>query len=99
MLNSPTSYGWGEKVGRFAVDRPLVEVNIWVYREGMAYEGRMISKSEARSLLRRVGMSEERIAAVLAELPDPFDADLEEPVLARHGITSGKLMDTLGGSP
>jgi hypothetical protein len=60
---------------------------------------RMISKAEAGGLLRRAGFQPDRIEAIMAELPDPFDVDLEEPLLARHGITRGQLMESLGGSP
>jgi hypothetical protein len=59
----------------------------------------IVSKAEGSSLLRRVGMSPDRIAELMAQLPDPFDVDQQEPVLARFGVTRGLLMEMLGGSP
>ena len=58
-----------------------------------------MSTAEGASLLRRVGMSPDRIAELLSMLPDPFDVDKEEPVFARYGVTRGRLMESLGGSP
>ena len=51
--------------------------------------------------MRRGGYSQERIDQVLKELPDPFDMDSQhnEAVFLRHGITYGRAMDRMGGSP
>ncbi len=62
---------------------------------------RFVSHAEAARLMRRGGYSQERIDQVLQELPDPFDMDSQhnEAVFLKHGITYGRAMDRMGGSP
>jgi hypothetical protein len=55
--------------------------------------------ADTRKVLARAGVPSDRVEAALAELPDPFDVEREEPILARHGITIGLLMEAFGGSP
>ena len=50
-------------------------------------------------MLRRVGYSDEFISEVLAQLPDPIDPERDQPILARYGLSSERLMDLMGGSP
>jgi hypothetical protein len=62
---------------------------------------RFVSHAEAARLMRRAGYSQEQIDQVLHELPDPFDMDSQhnEAVFLKHGITYGRAMDRMGGSP
>lgn len=50
-------------------------------------------------MFRRVGISSDAAAEILAQLPDPIDLALARPLLDRYGLTTGSLMDRLGGSP
>jgi len=50
-------------------------------------------------VLRRAGYSDEFIREVLGELPDPFDLQRHEHILGRYGLSSERLMESLGGSP
>lgn len=58
-----------------------------------------MSKAEVTKVLRRVGVSDDRIKTLLDELPDPVDLDREGPLLERHGIDGSRLNDRMGGSP
>ncbi|HLI02336.1 MAG TPA: hypothetical protein VKV06_16230 [Acidimicrobiales bacterium] len=58
-----------------------------------------ISKDEARKVLRRVGVPDDRIEEILDQLPDPVDLDKQAPLLARYGIDRSRLNDRMGGSP
>lgn len=58
-----------------------------------------MSKAEVTKVLRRVGVSDDRIKTLLDELPDPVDLDREAPLLERHGIDGSRLNDRMGGSP
>jgi DNA-directed RNA polymerase subunit H (RpoH/RPB5) len=58
-----------------------------------------ISKAEATKVLRRVGISDEKIANILSELEDPIDVDRDAAVLAKYGINRDVLVDLMGGSP
>jgi hypothetical protein len=62
---------------------------------------RLISHAEAARLMRRAGYSREQIEAVLREVPDPIDMDSERNVdtFFKHGISYGRVMDRMGGSP
>jgi hypothetical protein len=61
-------------------------------------EAKAMSKADCTVALHLAGFSQERIAEILADLPDPFDAYHEEEVLARHGVTRNQLTDARGGS-
>jgi hypothetical protein len=50
-------------------------------------------------VLRRAGYSDEFIRELLSQLPDPIDLERDQQVLARHGLSSERLMDRMGGSP
>jgi CBS-domain-containing membrane protein len=65
----------------------------------MAGHPTTLSKAEATKVLRRVGLSDEKIAEVLGELQDPIDIDRDVAVLERYGITRDALVDLMGGSP
>jgi hypothetical protein len=58
-----------------------------------------ISKAEASKVLRRVGISEDRIAEIFSELKDPIDLNRDVAVLEKYGITRDALEDLMGGSP
>jgi hypothetical protein len=58
-----------------------------------------ISKAEATKVLRRVGLSEEKINGILSELGDPIDVDRDAGVLEKYGISRDVLVDLMGGSP
>jgi hypothetical protein len=57
------------------------------------------SHKEFARVLRRAGYSDEFIKQVLSELPDPFDLQRDQQILARHGLSSERLADRMGGSP
>ena len=57
------------------------------------------SHEEAARVLRRAGYSDEFISEVLTQLPDPIDLQRDQQILARYGLSPGRLMDRLGGSP
>jgi hypothetical protein len=65
----------------------------------------MTSGSETRSheeverVLHRAGYSEEFIHEFLSQLPDPVDLDRDEPIFARYGLSSERLMDRRGSGP
>ena len=50
-------------------------------------------------MLRRVGYSPDVIDEIKAQLSDPIDAERDEPILARYGLTRGRLMEIMGASP
>lgn len=58
-----------------------------------------MSKAEVTKVLRRVGVSDDRIKTLLDELPDPVDLDREAQLLERYGIDRSRLNDRMGGSP
>jgi hypothetical protein len=60
---------------------------------------RLVSHAEAEQVLRRAGLSEERIDEVLGQLPDPIDTERDADALFKHGLTAERLMDRMGGSP
>jgi hypothetical protein len=51
------------------------------------------------SVLKRVGMPEDRRNAILDEIHFPVDLDALQALLARLGITHDGLIDRMGGSP
>jgi hypothetical protein len=58
-----------------------------------------ISKAEATKVLRRVGVSKEKIADIMSELGDPIDVDRDSAILEKYGISRDVLVDRMGGSP
>ena len=58
-----------------------------------------ISHDELARVLRRVGYSPDVIDEIKAQLPDPIDAERDEPILARYDLTRGRLMEIMGASP
>jgi hypothetical protein len=58
-----------------------------------------ISKAEATKVLRRVGVSKEKIADIMSELGDPIDIDRDTAILEKYGISREVLVDRMGGSP
>lgn len=57
------------------------------------------SHETATQVLHRAGYSDDFIHEVLSQLPDPIDLQRDEPILARYGISTGRLMERMGGSP
>ena len=57
------------------------------------------SHEEVARVLRRAGYPDEIIREVLSQLPDPIDLQRDQQILARYGLSPGRLMDRLGGSP
>jgi len=65
----------------------------------MAAEPYLRRKADVLAVLRRAGFSEDTVAALERELPDPVDIDRDGDVLLRHGITLDVVIDRMGGSP
>ena len=59
----------------------------------------LISHTEAKQILRRVGYSQERIDDLLRQLPDPIDTERDAEAVFKLGVSRDTLMDRLGGSP
>jgi hypothetical protein len=57
-----------------------------------------MAKKDLLALLRRVGWAD-LIEEVDRSLPDPVDTVRDGQLLAHYGLTSGQLVDRLGGSP
>ena len=57
------------------------------------------SHEEVARVLRRAGYSDEFISQLLSELPDPIDLQRDHQIFERHGLTSERLVDRMGGSP
>jgi hypothetical protein len=43
--------------------------------------------------------SDEFISEVLSQLPDPFDLQRDQQILARYGLDPERLTDRMGGNP
>jgi len=67
--------------------------------ERLCRMARVYSKGEAIKFLRRFGITQERIDAMLAELTDPIDLDRDRPVMERYGLTDSTLREMMGSSP
>ena len=52
-----------------------------------------------RWVLEMIGYSPDVIDEIKAQLPDPVDAERDEPILARYSLTRGRLMEIMGASP
>jgi hypothetical protein len=65
----------------------------------MVDEPNVRRKAEILAVLRRAGYSEQTVAALDADLPDPVDVDRDANVFLRHGITLDSVIDRMGGSP
>jgi hypothetical protein len=59
----------------------------------------LFSHPQVEEILTRAGYSQDQIAALLEDLPDPFDPERDKDILGRHGISLGGVMDRLGSSP
>jgi hypothetical protein len=59
----------------------------------------LFSHPQVEEILTRAGYSQHQIAALLEDLPDPFDPERDKDILGRHGISLGGVMDRLGSSP
>jgi hypothetical protein len=59
----------------------------------------LISHAESRQILRRAGYTHEQIEEVLRHLPDPIDTDRDEAELFKFGVSTGTLVERMGGSP
>jgi hypothetical protein len=60
---------------------------------------RLVSHAEAEQILLRAGYSEADIEDVLRDVPDPIDTKRDGELLFKRGISAGRLMEQLGGSP
>ena len=60
---------------------------------------RLVSHADAEQIMRRAGYSQEQIEESLRDLPDPIDTERDRDTIFKHGISLGKLMDRMGGSP
>jgi hypothetical protein len=69
------------------------------YPDAMVDFAATISKAEATKVLRRVGVSNEKIADIMSELGDPIDIDRDTAILEKYGISRDVLVDRMGGSP
>ena len=58
-----------------------------------------VSHEELRRILRRAGVSSERIDEIAVQLPDPIDLQRDQAALERLGVSRGLLVDRMGGSP
>ena len=58
-----------------------------------------ISRDECARILRRAGYPPEVVKELIAQLPDPVDVDRDAAILARYGVTRGRLMELMGASP
>ena len=65
----------------------------------MSGERHLRRKAEILAILRRAGYSEETLAVLEVELPDPVDVDRDGNLFLRHGITLDTVIDRMGGSP
>jgi hypothetical protein len=58
-----------------------------------------ITHDEVVRVLQRAGYSPEAIQELIAQLEDPVDVDRDATILARYGVTRGRLMELMGASP
>jgi hypothetical protein len=58
-----------------------------------------VTHAEFVRVLQRAGFKSDQIEELTAKLPDPVDVDRDANILARYGITRGRLMDLMGASP
>lgn len=59
----------------------------------------LISHAEAEKILRRAGYPPARIEEALRHLPDPIDLERDANELAKYGVSRGRLIERMGGSP
>ena len=57
------------------------------------------SKADALRILARLGISQEMIAEIGAQLPDPVDLHESGALLQAYGLTLDAVISRLGGSP
>jgi hypothetical protein len=57
------------------------------------------SKAEVLRVLGRVGVPQETLAAIAAQLPDPVDMHEAAQLLQSYGLTRDAIVSSLGGSP
>lgn len=57
------------------------------------------SKAEVLQILARLGISQEIIAEIGAQLPDPVDLHESGALLQTYGLTRDAVISRLGGSP
>lgn len=57
------------------------------------------SRKKLIEVLRRTGQSDEQLAILEEELPDPVDLTRDARLLQSYGINRTVLEDRLGGSP
>jgi hypothetical protein len=59
----------------------------------------MYDKQHVESVLKRVGVPEDRRKAVMDQIHFPIDLDALQAILAPLGITHDALINRMGGSP
>jgi len=57
------------------------------------------TKPRLLAVLRRTGVPEDTVQALVAALDDPVDLKRDGDLLVRYGITLDRLTDLAGGSP
>jgi hypothetical protein len=57
------------------------------------------TKADLAQVARRIGIPDETIAEITAQLPDPFDVNEAGGLLQSYGITRDAIISWLGGSP
>jgi hypothetical protein len=57
------------------------------------------TKSQLLDVLKRTGYSTETIEALDKALPDVYEPDTYESLLARYGVTPGELSERMSSSP
>lgn len=65
----------------------------------MAPRGLRISHTEFSRVPRRVGYPVDLIEEITAQLVDPIDVDRDSHILEPYGVTRGRLVELMGGSP
>jgi hypothetical protein len=62
-------------------------------------ERHLRAKADLVQVARRLGLPEETIAEISAQLPDPVDLDEAGPLLQSYGLTRDAIISRMGGSP
>jgi hypothetical protein len=57
------------------------------------------ARADLLQVARRIGIPEETIAEISAQLPDPVDLDEAGALLQSYGLTRDAVISRMGGSP
>jgi hypothetical protein len=58
-----------------------------------------VTHEELARVLQRAGYTSDVVQELTAQLPDPVVVDRDANLLARYGVTRGRLMELMGASP